>query len=51
MVTHGYSDVVVRYLNDRGYEAAVIETEFRGEVDSEVETGDRADEAPGSSRP
>ena len=30
-VTHGYSDVVVRYLREQGFNAKVVETEFTGE--------------------
>jgi putative mRNA 3-end processing factor len=40
-VTHGYSSVVARYLNERGYEARVLETQFEGELDS----GDAPEEA------
>ena len=41
-VTHGYADVVVRYLKDQGKDAWVLETEFEGEsmqdTDSREET-------------
>ena len=30
-VTHGYSDIVARHLNEQGYNARVVETEFTGE--------------------
>lgn len=32
-VTHGYSATVVRYLEENGYSARVLETEFEGEQD------------------
>jgi putative mRNA 3-end processing factor len=32
LVTHGYSAIVVRYLREQGYDAAILETEFRGET-------------------
>ncbi|MEL7498983.1 MAG: ligase-associated DNA damage response exonuclease [Planctomycetota bacterium] len=31
-VTHGYSDVVVRHLNDTGIQSRVVETKFVGEL-------------------
>ena len=30
-VTHGYTDVFSRYLNDRGWTAQVVPTQFEGE--------------------
>jgi len=30
-VTHGYSDIVVRHLQEQGMHAKVLETEFTGE--------------------
>lgn len=45
-VTHGYSDIVARHLNENGYNASVIQTEFTGELlegestDEESSTGD-----------
>ena len=30
-VTHGYTQVYTRYLNEQGYKAAVVETEYEGE--------------------
>lgn len=31
-VTHGYTDVFTRYLNDSGWNAAVVRTEYEGET-------------------
>jgi putative mRNA 3-end processing factor len=36
-VTHGYSNVVVRYLHELGYDAEVMETRFEGESLEESE--------------
>lgn len=30
-VTHGYTDIFRRWLEERGYDARIVETEFRGE--------------------
>ena len=30
--THGYTDVFARYLNDLGYNAEIVSTEFTGET-------------------
>lgn len=30
-VTHGYTDIYTRYLNEQGYKAAVVKTEYVGE--------------------
>lgn len=30
-VTHGYTHIYTRYLNEQGYQAAVVETEYEGE--------------------
>ncbi len=39
-VTHGYSDVLVRYLKDHGIDADTMETQFAGEAEeAEVEQG------------
>jgi putative mRNA 3-end processing factor len=35
-VTHGYSDVLVRYLNERGIDADTMETQFSGEAEETV---------------
>ncbi|MEM9411092.1 MAG: ligase-associated DNA damage response exonuclease [Planctomycetota bacterium] len=43
-VTHGYSDVVVRHLNEKGVNAKVVETEFTGELlEGETEGVDSGD--------
>lgn len=36
-VTHGFADVVVRYLTEKGKHAWVLETEFTGETEGESE--------------
>lgn len=33
-VTHGYSSVVVRYLNEKGIDAVVVPTRYEGELES-----------------
>jgi putative mRNA 3-end processing factor len=38
-VTHGYTDIFTRWLNDQGYNAQVVQTEFEGEA---ADTGDAA---------
>jgi putative mRNA 3-end processing factor len=39
-VTHGYSDVLVRYLKDHGIDADTMETQFTGEAEeAEIEQG------------
>ena len=38
-VTHGYTDIFTRWLNDQGYNAQVVQTEFEGET---ADTGDAA---------
>ena len=38
-VTHGYTDVFTRYLNDAGWDAQVVTTEFEGES---LDAGDAA---------
>jgi len=49
LVTHGYSDVLVRYLRDNGIDADTLETQFQGEQEeSSVEqqiSAEAADEA------
>jgi putative mRNA 3-end processing factor len=37
-VTHGFSDVVVRYLKEQGRDAWALETEFEGESDKDLES-------------
>jgi putative mRNA 3-end processing factor len=43
-VTHGYSSVVVRYLNERGYDARVLATLFEGEQDGSQDAAEEAAE-------
>lgn len=38
-VTHGYTDIFARWLNDQGYSAQVVSTEFTGEVVDDGEAG------------
>jgi len=38
LVTHGYSDVLVRYLCSQGVEAFTMETQFQGESEEAVES-------------
>lgn len=38
-VTHGYTDIFRRWLEERGYDARVVETEFRGEDADEAASG------------
>jgi putative mRNA 3-end processing factor len=38
-VTHGYTDIFTRYLNEQGWNAQVVPTQFEGES---LETGDAA---------
>jgi putative mRNA 3-end processing factor len=35
-VTHGYIDIFTRYLNDEGWNAQVLQTQFGGEVEDET---------------
>ncbi|MEM1351774.1 MAG: ligase-associated DNA damage response exonuclease [Pseudomonadota bacterium] len=37
-VTHGYTDVFARYLNEEGWNAQVVPTEFGGEIEDESDT-------------
>lgn len=37
-VTHGYTEILSRYLAEQGYDSNVIHTEFVGEVDDAAET-------------
>lgn len=37
LVTHGFVDPMVRWLNDNGWQAAPLHTEFRGELDETSE--------------
>lgn len=48
LVTHGAVDPMVRWLNENGWQAAPLHTEFRGELD---ETADAADEPSGGDSP
>lgn len=36
-VTHGYTDIFMRYLNDNGWQAQVVPTQFEGESLDQVE--------------
>ena len=38
-VTHGYTDIFTRYLNDNGWQAQVVPTQFEGET---LDSGDAA---------
>lgn len=38
-VTHGYTDIFARHLNDMGYNAAIVQTEFAGEADEPESEG------------
>ena len=31
-VTHGYTDIFTRYLNEQGYTARIVATEYEGEA-------------------
>ncbi len=42
-VTHGYTDIFARYLNERGWNAQVVPTEFTGES---LDAPDEAEDAP-----
>lgn len=44
-VTHGYTEIFTRWLNDQGFNARVVQTEFEGEQ-AEDQTLDAADPAP-----
>ena len=46
-VTHGYTAIFARWLRERGYDAAPVETEWEGETLDD--TMDAPDEAPGPS--
>jgi len=46
-VTHGYSSVVVRYLEEQGLEAHVLETRWEGEQDEGAEVAEEAEESTG----
>ena len=48
LVTHGYSDPLVRWLGERGLDAARLETRFTGEEGS-AET-DASDETAASTQ-
>jgi putative mRNA 3-end processing factor len=36
-VTHGYTDILTRHLNENGYNASVVTTEFQGEDADEAD--------------
>ena len=41
-VTHGYTSVFRRWLEDQGYDAQIVETEFEGEaIDQEAQVSER----------
>lgn len=40
LVTHGFSDVLAKYLNERGLNAAPMHTQFEGEQDDTAEIGE-----------
>ena len=35
-ITHGFADIVARYLSEQGYDATPLRTQFEGEVDDSV---------------
>lgn len=39
-ITHGYSDIFVRWLLEKGLDAAVVKTQYEGELSEIVEGGD-----------
>jgi putative mRNA 3-end processing factor len=43
-VTHGYSAVVARYLQERGLKAEVLQTQWEGEQDAGIEVAEEASE-------
>ena len=53
IATHGYNEVLARYLREQGLEAVALRTEFRGEDDrSEVElTGEAGEGEAGEGEP
>lgn len=42
-VTHGYTDIFSRWLNDQGYDAQVVQTEFDSEAGSELPEAEKGD--------
>jgi len=44
-VTHGYTHIYTRYLNEQGYKASIVETEFEGEALEPPETEAKAAKA------
>jgi putative mRNA 3-end processing factor len=44
-VTHGYTSVVVRWLQEQGIEARAVQTQFEGERDEIVEPAEEAEKA------
>ncbi|QQA43694.1 ligase-associated DNA damage response exonuclease [Pelagovum pacificum] len=50
-VTHGYTSVFRRWLEEQGYDAAIVETQYEGEsldTDSPSETGEPSETGSGS---
>lgn len=47
LVTHGYSDVLVRYLREQGINAETMETQFQGETEETEVEQSIADETDG----
>ena len=43
LVTHGFVDPLVRWLNENGWQAAPLHTEFRGELDESSEPSGSVD--------
>jgi putative mRNA 3-end processing factor len=44
LVTHGYTSQLVRWLNENGHPAAVLETKFHGEAEEDEPSANRAEE-------
>jgi putative mRNA 3-end processing factor len=42
LVTHGYTSVFRRWLEDQGYDARIVETEYEGESIDAPDAGDAA---------
>ncbi len=42
-VTHGYTEIYCKYLREQGYDAAIVKTEFEGEL-AEINEGSKNDE-------
>jgi putative mRNA 3-end processing factor len=39
-ITHGYSEIFARWLSEKGLDAAVVKTQYEGELSEIVEGGD-----------